>query len=379
LPVVASVQQLITPSTAQDLLACLHAAAPGQDWPALTGCTAGFDDLGLSQRTRAISDALLADLPPAYPATGTLISAALRQEAFTGWMIWPVSEAVARRALESGRTSDFDRGMALIARLTPRLTSEFALRYFLAADLDRALAIAGPWTAHRDWRVRRLASEGTRPRLPWARQVPALFAHPTATVAILDALYQDPSDDVRRSVANHLNDLSRDNPDVALAAATRWLAAPGPDEATAGRTAALVRHGMRTLIKRCDPQALRLLGFGGTGPITVTGPTLRGTRARIGDEIVFDASVRNDGRDDARVAVDYVVHYAKANGSRAPKVFKLATKTLAPGQSVTLSRRHSFRPMTTRRHHPGVHALELQVNGRRHGLVEFTIDAQLPA
>jgi 3-methyladenine DNA glycosylase AlkC len=192
--------------------------------------------LGLSDRMRAVRDALLLDLPGGYRQIASVVRAGLVDPAFTGWMVWPVTEAV---ALSATSTGDFDDGLTLLAALTPRLTSEFALRTFLLADLERTLATVLTWTGHTNPAVRRLASEGTRPRLPWAKRVPAIFARPEVTAPILDRLYTDPSDVVRRSVANHLNDISRLDPPLAVAIASRWAADPS------STTPAVIRHAMR--------------------------------------------------------------------------------------------------------------------------------------
>ncbi|EWM17543.1 DNA alkylation repair protein [Kutzneria sp. 744] len=322
-----------------------------------------LDGAAFSERGRLVRDALLADLPAKYPAFERAIRKAMKDPRFTGWMIWPVTEAVAVRAVPDA----FDVGLQLVADLTSRLTGEFALRTFLAADLDRTLATALRWTASPDEHVRRLASEGTRPRLPWAKRVPAIIDDPQSTVPILDALHRDPSEYVRRSVANHLNDISRSDPALAVAVATRWLTT---------ETAPLVRHALRTLVKAADPGALALLGFPPPAALTVTGPALGRANVRVGEELPFEFTLTNDGDEDVRLAVDYVVHHRKANGTLTPKVFKLTTRTLAAGESVTISRRHSFRPITTRVYHSGEHAVELQVNGRTFGRTSFTLRPQ---
>ncbi|MFI9388986.1 DNA alkylation repair protein [Kutzneria sp. NPDC052558] len=316
-----------------------------------------------SERGRLVRDALLADLPAAYGSFERAIRKAMKDPDFTGWMIWPVTEAVAARAVPGA----FDQGLALVADLTSRLTGEFALRTFLDADLDRTLATALRWTESPDEHVRRLASEGTRPRLPWARRVAAIFDDPQSTVPILDALHRDPSPYVRRSVANHLNDISRSDPALAVDVATRWLTTD---------TLPVVRHALRTLVKAADPAALALLGFPPPAGLTVVGPSLGAVAVRVGDELPFEFTLRNDGGADVRLAVDYVVHHRKANGSLSPKVFKLTVRTLAAGESVTITRRHSFRPISTRVYHPGEHAMELQVNGRTFGRTSFELHPQ---
>jgi hypothetical protein len=214
--------------------------------------------------------------------------------------------------------------------------------------------------------VRRLASEGTRAYLPWAIRVRALLADPSATVPIIDALYRDPSDYVRRSVANHLNDLARHAPELVVATAARWLADPAPT------TASVVRRGLRTLIKKGHSGALALLGFAAV-EVTVSAPEIDTAVVELPGELGLSFSVTNNGIAGTDLAVDYLVHYMKSDGRLTAKVFKLATRHLSPGETVAFTKRHTFRQMTTRVHHPGTHALEVQVNGQRYGRTEFEL------
>ncbi|GGK69469.1 hypothetical protein Sme01_14980 [Sphaerisporangium melleum] len=283
-----------------------------------------------------------------------------------------MTSAIATKAVADGGVAAFDDAMATLADLTSRLTAEFAIRTLLDHDLDRALAAALTWTASPDEDVRRLASEGTRPFLPWARRVPGILAAPRATLPIINALYRDESEYVRRSVANHLNDLSRQHPDIVLETATAWLA--DPDE----NTPRLVRHALRTLVKKGHPGALGLLGFTTTASIDVTGPLLTATEIAFGGTIGFTATITNTGAEAASLAIDYIVHHMKANGTQRGKTFKLTTATLAPGEKLQLAREHSFREITTRRYHPGAHAVELQINGAPSGRADFTLRASEP-
>lgn len=369
-----AMNELINRQGVDALARILAEAATGTDWPHVAAAASDLDDLSLRGRTDAVSSALLADvrqLPdPGYPTAARIFRSALSGAGFTGWILWPVSETAVTLALEPGSGSDpgpdFEDCLALLAELTPRLTGEFAIRRLLAADLARSLGIIQGWTGHPDEHVRRLASEGTRPYLPWAVRVPAVVLHPEASLPILDALYRDPSEYVRRSVANHLNDVARHAPALVVATAARWLAAPDAN------TSWVVRHGLRTLIKKAHPGALALQGFT-PASVAVTGPTLDRNSVAIPGELAFDFAIANTGNYDAKLAVDYVVHYVKANGTQSAKVFKIAALTLAAGETRTLSKRHAFRQMTTRVHHPGVHALELQINGIRHGHTEFEL------
>ena len=365
-----AMNELLNRAVVGDLARRLDGVAPGRDLSALAAITSDrLEPLSLRERTDLVSQALLAALPEDYRAAAAIVRGLLGDPSFEGWAVWPVGETVTTLALADAGTDAFDDALALMAELTPRLTSEFPIRRLLEADLGRALAAALGWTGHPDEHVRRLASEGTRSYLPWAIRVRALLADPAATVPILDALYRDPSDYVRRSVANHLNDLSRQDPDLVVATAGRWLADPEPT------TRAVVRHGLRTLVKKGHPGALQLLGFA-PAEVTVGAVEFEAAVISFPGELAFAFTVANSGSAPADIAVDYVVHYRKSDGRLAAKVFKLATRHLAAGEKADFAKRHALRQMTTRVHYPGVHALEVQVNGERYGLAEFEVRFQ---
>ena len=361
-----SADELISAASVRTLARTLRTAAPGTSVAAVAEAEHLLDGLALRERADLLRDALLADFPGSYASLAAVVRSALGEPDFTGRLIWPVTTAVAARAAAEDTTAAFDDAMALLAELTGRLTSEFAIRTLLRHDLDRALDIIAAWTGSPDDDVRRLASEGTRPYLPWAVRVPAITARPGCTVPLLDALYRDGNEAVRRSVANHLNDLSRDNPDLVVETARRWLADPAP------HTAALCRHGLRTLIKRGNTDALALLGFA-PATVDITGPVLHQVEVPFHGSVRFTATVRNAGNTPARLAVDYVVEYRRANGTQTGKTFKLTTATLAPGEKLDVDREHSFRPITTRRYYPGPHAVTLQVNGVPSRRAEFEL------
>jgi 3-methyladenine DNA glycosylase AlkC len=364
---VPTADELLSAPAVIELAECLRLAAPNQGWARVRASTKNFDGLALGERAVVVRDALLADLPASYAATAKIVRKMLKNEAFTSWMIWPVGEAAAVRALASTKSGDFEDGLRLLAQLTGRFSSEFAIRSFLNADLQRTLDAAIIWTRDLDEAVRRLASEGTRPRLPWAKQVPAFRAQPAAAIEILSRLYRDESETVRRSVANHLNDISRADPNLAVRTATRWLKKPDAN------TPRLVRHAMRTLIKQAHPGALALMGFAASETVSIGRPKVQAKVVPLGGELVFESVVVNQGSSEIRLVIDYIVHYQKANGTQAPKVFKLSTKTLAPGERLRIQKRHSFKPISTRRHYAGRHTIELQVNGSRSQGTSFDV------
>lgn len=359
--------ELLGTPAARTLTSSLQEAATGNPFAAVADASERLNGLALRERADLLRDALLADVPSDYVTlAGIIRDARDASPAFAGWLIWPVTSAVATRAVEENSPEAFDDAMLLLAELTDRLTAEFAIRTLLRHDLSRALPIVLDWTGSDNEHVRRLASEGTRPYLPWAVRVQEIVAHPDGTVPILDALYRDESEYVRRSVANHLNDLSRDNADLVVEVANRWLADPAPT------TPALVRHALRTLVKRGHPGALAALGF---APATteVDGFAVDSATVPFGGSVRFVATVRNTGTEQAKLAIDYVVHHQKANGTQTTKTFKLLAKELAPGEHVLLTREHSFRAITTRRYYPGAHAISLQVNGVQTAALPFEL------
>lgn len=352
-----SADELLGPIATATLIQSIQAALPETPLRELPRAAESLSGLALRERADLLRDALLADIPGDHAVLAHVIRQARDGRAdFSGWLIWPVTGAVATQAVHEDTDAAFTDAMALLAELTGRLTSEFSLRILLRHNLPRALEIISGWTDAPDEHVRRLASEGTRPYLPWAVRVPGITQHPGLTVPLLDALYRDPSKYVRRSVANHLNDLSRDAPDLVVETAHRWLDAPEPT------TPALARHGLRTLLKQGHPGALARLGFA-PASVDVDGPHLAQTQVPWGGEVRFSAVLRNRGPEPARLAIDYVVHHRKANGALSTKVFKLTTADLPAAGEMVINRAHSFRAITTRRYYPGAHAVALQVNG----------------
>lgn len=372
--------EMIDRGTALALADALEAAAPGASPAHLREAAESLSELGLRERVDALRAAMLQDLGGTYPDLAQVIRRAIRVvPGFRGWMIWPVSTAVAEAAAADGNRETTADALALLADLTSLLTSEFAVRTLLRHDLEQSLAQAVEWTGSPDEHVRRLASEGTRPYLPWAVRVPQLTAAPGLTIPILDRLHRDPSEYVRRSVANHLNDLSRDDPALVVATAARWLETSGDSDVrtaqTAQTTQKLVRHGLRTLLKRGDPAALALLGFPDPADaLEVDGPHLDRERLEVGEAIEVRASVRNTGAEPVRLMIDYVVHHATAKGTQSTKTFKLTTASLEPGQELAVRKSHSFRPLTTRRYYGGQHAISLQINGIPAGRQDFHLE-----
>lgn len=337
------------------------AASPDFDRAAfLEAASAGLGDLSIMQRVRHIADALVPALPNDYPSALEIILA-MAPGLKHGFQAVAVTEFVARRGRDH-----FDLSMAALARLTRFGTAEFAIRPFLVDDPARTLAVMLDWTGSPDEHVRRLASEGSRPRLPWAARVPAMKEEPTLAAPILDALRADDSVYVRKSVANHLNDIAKDRPEWVLDRLGTW---PQGDAGTKW----IVRHALRTLIKKGDPGALALIGVAHGAEVEVRLFAATPSSVALGGEITIGAQVVSTSAQAQKLVVDYRIHYARAGGKTAAKVFKLKTFELAAGETVSLGIRQTIRDFSTRRHHPGVHALDLLVNGQTMARSEFLL------
>jgi 3-methyladenine DNA glycosylase AlkC len=339
------------------------AASPRFDRSAfLDAAAAGLEALSIMERVRHIADALRPALPADY-AQALEILRAMAPRLTHGFQAVAVTEVVARHGL-----GDVDRSMQALADLTRFGTAEFAIRPFLAQDIERMLAVMTRWASHDDEHVRRLASEGSRPRLPWAGRVPALKADPTLATPILEALKRDPSAYVRKSVANHLNDIAKDRADWLVDRLATW---PKDDALTVW----IVRHALRTLIKQGDPRALALIGVGHGAAVTVQGFAVAPATVRLGDAIAITADLISTATEAQRLVVDYRIHYARAGGKSAAKVFKLRTFDLGPGETVALAIRQTIKDFSTRRHHPGAHEVELIVNGQTMARAGFVLVA----
>ncbi|MDN7495209.1 DNA alkylation repair protein [Burkholderia gladioli] len=313
----------------------------------------GLDELSLMARVRRASLAIEAGaqaLPGGYDTVLTLLAEAAPHLG-GGFLSLVAPDYVG----QFGR-HDFDRSMAALAFFTRFGSSEFAVREFLRDDPRRALATLRDWSRHEDQAVRRLASEGSRPRLPWSFRLREIEADPALAAPILDNLRADPSDYVRRSVANHLNDITKLHPDWVLERAAAW---GGADAGTRW----IVRHALRTLVKRGDARALALLGASGAARIEAVPFAVTPARIELGETVTLAAELVSTAQDVQRLVVDYRIGYVKKNGSTAHKVFKLRELTLAPGQRIDIVRSQRIRDFTTRTHYAGRHGVELIVNG----------------
>jgi len=338
----------------------IAAAYPSFDERAfLADALAGYEQLELMPRGWHIARTLRRHLPEDYEQAVKVLLASLEpgpnEPELAGmgpFLYMPHIFFVAEYGL-----NHFEVSMKAQYELTQRFTAEFSIRPFLVRHQAKTLARLEKWTRDPSPHVRRLVSEGTRPRLPWAPRLRAFQKDPRPVLALLEKLKDDPELYVRRSVANNLNDIGKDHPDILAATARRWLRGASEERAW------IVRHALRSAVKRGEKGALAVLGFGGKPKAVVANATLSPRRARIGESVTLSFDLRNTSSQRERVLVDFRVHFAKARGKTGAKVFKLKEVTLAPRETVRLAKKISLKEMTTRKHYPGKHNVDVLLNG----------------
>jgi 3-methyladenine DNA glycosylase AlkC len=319
----------------------------------------GFEALELTPRARHVARALALHLPEDYERAVDILVRSLgptiegdELTGMDGFLYLPYVFFVADRGLEHWEAS-----MRAQYELTQRFTAEYSIRAFIDHEPERTHARLREWTADPSPHVRRLVSEGTRPRLPWAPRLQRFVLDPAPVLELLELLKDDPALYVRRSVANNLNDIGKDHPDVLVETCAAWEVDAGDERRW------VIRHALRSAVKRGDVGALAVLGFSEPNAAELTSFDIAPSRPGIGDSLRVAFDLRNAGSRRARFNVDLRVHFAKASGRTSPRMFKVREVELEAGESVTLSKSISLQQRTTRTHYPGDHAVEVVVNG----------------
>jgi 3-methyladenine DNA glycosylase AlkC len=316
----------------------------------------GWKNLELKQRMRRISTSLGEHLPGEYPSQlATLMRIAPDHAGFLGLFMPDFVEVYGQENVE--------RSVPALQHFTQFSSSEFAVRPFIVRYEDQMVRTMLAWANLGNEHVRRLASEGCRPRLPWGIALKRFIEDPTPILPILERLRADPSEYVRRSVANNLNDIVKDHPDLVLETAQRWLGqSPLTDQ--------LVKHACRTLLKRGDQRALKLFGQHDAVPVKAQ-VTLAAKSVAIGKTLGFAVVLRSAEPTGARI--EYVVDFVKKSGGTSRKVFKIGDRQLAPKTPLRIERQHRFTDFTTRKHYPGAHRIAILVNGVERAHKKFVV------
>lgn len=319
-----------------------------------------FKDLELMQMARHATECLAQVLPKSYKqAVKILMKAAPEAKGFESFCL--------PTYVEFYGLDDWESSLPALATFTKYSSSEFSIRPFIKQDAERAMAFMEKLADDDDEKVRRFASEGCRPRLPWAMALPDFKKDPSPILPILEKLKDDDSEFVQKSVANNLNDISKDHPELVLDICERW-------QGTSKNTDWIVKRACRTMLKAGNKRALLLFGFGDPKSLYVEKLNLSKKTVKIGQKVQFSFELRVGTKKKCKVRLEYIVNFAKAGGKTSKKVFQLIEKVYAPG-SHELTRNHSFIDMSTRKHYPGKHRISIVVNGVEKANAVFTLKA----
>jgi len=268
--------------------------------------------------------------------------------------------------IETYGLEDIDTSVATIEIITQFVSCEFAVRPFYIRYEEKMLDTTLEWAKHPHPHVRRLASEGCRPRLPWAMALPAFKKAPQKILPILDVLKNDAHEWVRRSVANNLNDIAKDHPEVVVDLSRQWLGASKEQDW-------VVRHGCRTLLKKGNKEILALFGLSYHDKLQLQQFKILTPIVKIGEYLEFSFDIENHSSKQENIRIEYALYYMKANGKQQPKVFKISEKYYPPKSVQMVHRRQSFKRISTRKFHVGMHRLAIIINGKEFHTLSFEL------
>ncbi|KAB2335555.1 DNA alkylation repair protein [Bacillus mesophilum] len=260
----------------------------------------------------------------------------------------------------------WELSIAALEHFTMYSTSEFAVRPFILKDLDKMAEQMVKWAVSPHANVRRLASEGIRPRLPWGMALQPLKKDPSPIIPILELLKKDESLYVRKSVANNLNDISKDHPELVLQLAQRWIGShPYTDW--------IIKHACRTLLKKGDPAALALFGYLGANDLNIQNLTIENDSIHIGGDLHFSFAVASERIEPTPIRLEYRIEYAKAHDKQSAKIFKITENIISKDRPLFYKKKQTFRDMTTRKHYPGDHTIAILINGEEKARLSFIV------
>ncbi len=251
-------------------------------------------------------------------------------------------------------------------QITQFTSCEFAVRPFIIKYQEKMIKQMDVWSKHKHHTVRRLATEGCRPRLPWAMAIPSLKNNPTPIIPILKNLKNDASESVRRSVANNLNDISKDNPNTVINLVKEW-------QGKTIETDWLIKHACRTLLKQGNEEVMKLFGFGNVDFININNFRILTTKVKIGAFLEFLFELKNKSSSASKIRLEYGLYYQKANGSLSKKVYKISEREYLGNSIITINRKQSFRIITTRKFHLGLHQISIIINGKELDKIDFEL------
>lgn len=334
-----------------------------------------LEDLGLYERLDLIRDCLYDSLPKDFSEASSILVKSLGPElskaqndldridllSSNGFIVIASTNYIAKYGLDC-----FDISMEALYEMTKRFSSEGAIRYFIKKYPDKCLDLFNKWAEDKNVHVRRLVSEGLRPRLPWAIRLQNFIKDPNPIFPLLNKLKEDKELYVRRSVANNLNDISKDNPDLVTKLLNEWK------EIDTKNMEWIIKHALRTLVKQGNIEALNILGFT-KNPLVEIRDFKHSMEVQLGATLDFTFTIESNSDKEQKLVVDYIIHHKKSNGKQTPKVFKLKNIVIKPHENIEIIKSHSIKKITTRKYYSGVHKIDLQINGKRYKSGKFQL------
>ncbi|MGV3541238.1 MAG: DNA alkylation repair protein [Rufibacter sp.] len=328
--------------------------------------TNGWENKELKERMRHTAQVLHHFLPKHFPEAVQVILQTIEQLKSQRFPVRHVEFMFFPDYVELYGLEDLEISMKAMEKITQFISCEFAVRPFLLKYPQQMMAQMLAWSQHEHQAVRRFASEGCRPRLPWAMALPFLKKDPLPILPILENLKADPSEFVRRSVANNLNDISKDNPALVLELLAHW-------KGQTPETDWVVKHGCRTLLKQGHTEVLKYFGYEGGTQLALQDFKVLTPEVALGKDLLFSFVLQNTSELPQKVRLEYGVYYQKANQSLARKVFKISEREVAPVEQVTITCKQSFKFITTRKFYTGPHRVSLIVNGQEKDIADFVV------
>jgi len=261
---------------------------------------------------------------------------------------------------------DYETSVKAIEEITQFTSCEGPVRPFIIKYPNEMMKQMLAWSKHHSMWVRRLSSEGCRPRLPWCMALPNLKENPAPIIPILENLKNDPAEFVRKSVANNLNDIAKDNPEIVINLVKNW-------QGLSKNTDWIIKHGCRTLLKQGSTEVMDIFGFDAIKNINIQDFRILTPKFKIGKSLEFCFNLLNNNKEKTKIRLEYGIYYQKANGSLSKKVHKISEKDYAPNSITQITRKQSFRVITTRVFHSGLHQVSIIINGNEFEKYDFEL------
>jgi len=331
----------------------------------------GYDSLELKERVNHIIAALHKQMPDDFIETikvfekiPAIWDRGDREDPLRSFAAWPIIDYIGVHGLSHPQES-----LAILRQLTHLFSAEFAIRPFIKEHPDACHQQFLLWVGDNSEDVRRLVSEGTRPRLPWGIRLHQFIENPNINIPLLTSLKDDSSLYVRRSVANHLNDIAKDHPELVIKVCKQWY------ENANNEVKWLIKHATRSLVKYGYTDVFPLLGFTKNPQVAINELSIGATNIKFGDKMSFQFILHSKSNNEQKLVIDYAIHFVKANGKQQAKVFKLKNVVLAKEDKKTLVKEFSFKPISTRKYYVGEHKLEIFVNGLSKAVANFNVSS----